>query len=380
MQQPEPACLLIADISGYTAFMAGVELDHAHDIIADLMENLVKAFRPGFRVAKFEGDAVFLAAPGGKLDGSKLQDAIEAAYFSFRRRLRTIRQATTCTCEACRQMQSLDVKFVCHHGSVIRHKMAGREELAGRDVIVVHRLLKNGAAALVSERAYALYSQDCVDALGIEPQAQHLIPLVERIDSIGPVQCWVQDLAMAWNAETGRIRHEVACDKAGHLLTFDIAAPRQVVWDHFVQPDLRPKWRAADEVREQQSGGRRGTGTTNHCMHGAVAIIEEVLEWRPFDSITITTLLPAPAAPKILMSYVFTDGDRGGTRVEIRIAKPKTRDKAFVDHAAHHFAATITTEVDVLRSMIEGVSTVEPGEPSLPETHGRFLPVSNASS
>jgi uncharacterized protein YndB with AHSA1/START domain/class 3 adenylate cyclase len=380
MQQPEPACLLIADISGYTAFMASVELDHAHDIIADLMEHLVKAFRPGFRVAKFEGDAVFLAAPGGKLDGSKLQDAIEAAYFSFRRRLRTIRQATTCTCEACRQMQSLDVKFVCHHGSVIRHKMAGREELAGRDVIIVHRLLKNGAAALVSERAYALYSQGCVDALGIEPQAQQLIPLVESIDTIGPVQCWVQDLAMAWNAETGRIRHEVARDKAGHLLTFDIAAPRQVVWDHFVQPDLRPKWRAADEVREQQSGGRRGAGTTNHCMHGAVAIIEEVLEWRPFDSITITTLLPAPAAPKILMSYLFTDGDDGGTRVEIRIAKPKPRDQAFVDHAAHHFAGTITAEVDVLRSMIEGLSAVEPGEPSLPATHGRFLPVSTGSS
>ncbi|MBI2762184.1 MAG: hypothetical protein HYX54_00265 [Chloroflexi bacterium] len=33
----EPACLIIADIAGYTGYMAGVELDHAQDILADLM-------------------------------------------------------------------------------------------------------------------------------------------------------------------------------------------------------------------------------------------------------------------------------------------------------------------------------------------------------
>ena len=32
----EPACLVIADISGYTSYLAGAELDHAQDILADL--------------------------------------------------------------------------------------------------------------------------------------------------------------------------------------------------------------------------------------------------------------------------------------------------------------------------------------------------------
>jgi hypothetical protein len=35
MLQPEPMCLLIADISGYTSYLAAVELAHAHDILAD---------------------------------------------------------------------------------------------------------------------------------------------------------------------------------------------------------------------------------------------------------------------------------------------------------------------------------------------------------
>jgi hypothetical protein len=32
-------------------------------------------------------------------------------------------------------------------------------------------------------------------------------------------------------------------------------------------------------------------------MHGPHAIIEEVLDWRPFDYLTISTLLPMPDAP-----------------------------------------------------------------------------------
>jgi hypothetical protein len=39
--QPERACLMLADISGYTTYVAGVELDHAQDILADLTDTVV---------------------------------------------------------------------------------------------------------------------------------------------------------------------------------------------------------------------------------------------------------------------------------------------------------------------------------------------------
>jgi hypothetical protein len=132
----EPACFAIADISGCTHFVSGVELDHAQDIIADIMDTLVRAIRPPFRLAKFEGDAAFVYALADKVDGSALQDSIEQAYFAFRKRLRSIKQASSCECEACSRMHALDVKFVVHHGEFIRQKMSGREELAGRDVIL----------------------------------------------------------------------------------------------------------------------------------------------------------------------------------------------------------------------------------------------------
>ena len=118
LSQPEPACLVIADITGYTGFLAGAELDHAQDILADLMATVVGALRPTFRLAKLEGDAAFVYAITETVDGPQLQDTIERCYFAFRRRLRDIGQASTCECNACILVPNLDLKVVAHHGQV----------------------------------------------------------------------------------------------------------------------------------------------------------------------------------------------------------------------------------------------------------------------
>lgn len=108
-------------------------------------------------------------------------------------------------------------------------------------------------------------------------------------------------------------------------------------------------------------------------MHGERAIVEEVIDWRPFESATFTTLLPAPKAPKIPMTYAFEELDDGRTRVEIRIARPKPKDRDFVEHAAEHFTHTITREVEVLRAMIEAPGDPAPDEEALPRSAQRHL-------
>jgi hypothetical protein len=107
LPKPELAYFAIADISGYTSFLAGVELEHAQDIVADFMETVVNGLRPPFRLAKFEGDAAFVYSVAEKVDGSLLQDTIESAYFKFRRRLRDVKQASTCERKACVAMGDL---------------------------------------------------------------------------------------------------------------------------------------------------------------------------------------------------------------------------------------------------------------------------------
>ena len=71
--------LLLADISGYTGFMAGVEQEHgvdfsagipaAYSVLGDLLGAVIEGVAPDFALVKLEGDAVFAAAPAASLDG-----------------------------------------------------------------------------------------------------------------------------------------------------------------------------------------------------------------------------------------------------------------------------------------------------------------------
>ena len=93
------------------------------------MNTIIRALRPAFRLAKLEGDAVFMYAIAEKLDGSLLLDTIERCYFGFRRRRRDVRQMTSCECNACVRIPELNEKFVVHHGTILRQRVAGQDEL-----------------------------------------------------------------------------------------------------------------------------------------------------------------------------------------------------------------------------------------------------------
>jgi uncharacterized protein YndB with AHSA1/START domain len=338
------------------------------------MDTVVKGLRPPFRLAKFEGDAAFVYAATAKIDGSMLQDVIEQAYVTFRRRLRDIKHASVCECKACAAMGDLDFKFVAHHGEMVKQKMGGREELAGRDVIVVHRLLKNTVSEKVGGRAYALYSDACLQTVGIDPAAHGLVEHHETIDIIGDVKLWLRDLEAAWQKENEQTRVEVTREKACAVLEFDIAAPRPTVWEYLTVPTQWQKWWPTDALVDQSANRRRGVGSTVHCMHGKDAIIEELVDWRPFDYFTMSVALPIPGSPKVVMTRALTELPDGTTHLEMRIAKPKPKDATFVEHAAGKFKEDVTKAIETLRQLLKeptSVAVIE--EPSPMPSHERFL-------
>ncbi len=272
-------------------------------------------------------------------------------------------------------MQGLDVKFVIHHGEFIKQKMGGREELAGRDVILVHRLLKNAINKRFGAHAYALYSDACVQVVGIDPVAQGLVEHVEAIEIIGEAKCWVRDLEQAWTKENETNPTLVRHADAFAVLESDFAAPRPTVWEYVTVPGHRPRWQNSDGVVENAPGGRRGPGTQNHCLHGKDAIIEDILDWRPFDYATMETLLPIPGAPKILMSYAFDEREDGGTHFELRIAKPKPKDLPFYEQVWPTVQSNFNVGFQTLRLMLEEQkgSPAVVDEPPVPTSGERFL-------
>ncbi len=375
LPKAQRATFAIADISGYTKFLAQVEIEHAQDIVADFLSTVVEALRPSFRLAKFEGDAAFLYAPGKEMDGSKLQDLIEGAYFAFRRRLRDVRQASACTCSACARMADLDFKFAVHHGEMVVQRMAGLEELAGRDVIVVHRLLKNRIKETLGLNAYALYSDACVQAMGIDADGQGLAATTESIDDIGETGVRTRDLDDAWQREAVRERRLVEADAAYVRWAFDLPAPRQVVWDYATVPGQWQQWWFATSINEVSEDGRRGVGTQNHCMHGDAVVIEEILDWSPPEYFTIGITLPAPGAPQIVMTRAVINGADGNSVLEMRVEAPAPEDRDFVDHAAEHFAGRMVPAIERFRETLSARRAVAdlPNEPEITAGRARFL-------
>ena len=196
----------------------------------------------------------------------------------------------------------------------------------------------------------------------------------ETIDIIGDVKLWLRDLEAAWQKENEQTRVEVTGEDAYAILEFDIAAPRQAVWEYLTVPGQWQKWWPTDGLVDQSGDRRRGVGTKVHCMHGKDAIIEELLDWRPFDYFTMSVLLPMPGAPKVVMTRAVKDLPNGATHLEMRIAKPKPKDAAFLDQIAQKFKEDVTKAIGSLRQILEGQTSIAViDESPLMPSNERFL-------
>ncbi len=140
----ERLSLLIADIGGYTRFMQDnrFALAHAQELVAQLLESVIDAAKP-FKLAKLEGDAAFLYAPASKVGGAQLLAKVVEVRKAFRKQQQQLALDRMCTCEACSRVGGLTLKFVSHEGEAAFQKVKRLVELAGLDVILLHRMLKN---------------------------------------------------------------------------------------------------------------------------------------------------------------------------------------------------------------------------------------------
>ena len=153
--KPEPVLLIIADISGYTRYMTAnaKTLSHSQTIITELVMAIVKQVELPLEVAKLEGDAVFLYCrkENGCVPWSEAKRFIGAKLLTFFRlfgeKVAELSQSTTCSCNACTHIERLRLKVIVHSGEALFHHVFQFLELAGVDVIIAHRLLKNSVIA-----------------------------------------------------------------------------------------------------------------------------------------------------------------------------------------------------------------------------------------
>ena len=190
--------LVLADISGYTSFVAQTEIEHAGMALSYLLETIVEKMDDLLTIAKLEGDAVFAYVEDEKLEDCQLlMGLIDRTYLAFRDKALALHSQATCPCRACRALPTLDLKFILHHGEFVLQQVAGIRDLLGTDVNLIHRLLKNGVSESTGWKGYALFTDQTLEHM--QCSKDNFFKRCETYEHLGDVDIYCMDMHIRYN-------------------------------------------------------------------------------------------------------------------------------------------------------------------------------------
>jgi hypothetical protein len=185
--------LVLADISGYTSFVAQTEIEHAGLALSYLLETIVEKMDDLLIIAKLEGDAVFAYIEEENLEDCKLlMGLIDNTYLAFRDKALSLYSQATCPCRACRALPTLDLKLILHHGDFVLQQVAGIHDLLGTDVNLIHRLLKNGVSESTGWKGYALFTEQALESM--QCSKDNFFKRCETYEHLGNVNVYCMDM------------------------------------------------------------------------------------------------------------------------------------------------------------------------------------------
>jgi uncharacterized protein YndB with AHSA1/START domain len=274
--------LLIADISGYTAYMTSSELEHANPILRALLTAMVEQIGEPLKFWRLEGDAVLAYSTHRDFpSGEAFLAVCENLYNAFAAHRRNIVANTTCDCRACANVSGLDLKIIAHYGQFDEMQIGPMTDISGIDAILVHRMAKTDVKAATGIQSYALFSEAAVKVMDIDAA---LVPYSQSFEHFGDVPMKVYDLAAAWDSfRASHERHFLS--EADGVFTYrhHFALPPRIVWEALVAPELKQRWMGMRSVGVDRPEGRIGPGSAYHCAHTDMDFRYWVTDWEPFD-------------------------------------------------------------------------------------------------
>jgi len=192
--------IVLVDISGYTNFISSHNIEsneneklstgqaHAEHIISDLLEKVINELDGVLIINKLQGDAALFygVAEDNKDLSEKIFNKLQSSFDVFNKRLNEIKFCEACSCGTCADVGNLKLKSFVHFGDFLIKKINQFKEIAGQDVILAHRLMKNS----ISVSEYMLFTKTFseiknLDSLGFVEDRK------ENYDDIGQVDCKV---------------------------------------------------------------------------------------------------------------------------------------------------------------------------------------------
>ncbi|MEZ7504791.1 DUF2652 domain-containing protein [Flavobacterium sp. Arc2] len=158
------ALYFMPDISGFSQFVNDTEIEHSVHIIAELLELLLDNNTLNLQLVEIEGDALFMFST--KIPSyEELLGQTKTMLEEFHKHTKEYDTKRICNCGSCKTTIDLDLKFLVHYGELTMIKVKNIIKPYGREVIQIHRLLKNQVPVkeyiLFTENMHTLY-QDTV--------------------------------------------------------------------------------------------------------------------------------------------------------------------------------------------------------------------------
>lgn len=302
--------MVIADISGYTAFLTQTALEHSQAIVEELLSGLHRSLGPPLEMIKLEGDALLACAPADAIDGDALVARLPVVYRAFRLHVLSIERCRTCRCDACRSAGILDLKLILHRGEYVQQRVGKVTDLQGAAVILAHRLLKNHVVESTGFRAYLLVT----DAVTLsDAVAARFVPHTETYEHFGTAECRVLDLHTALERDFGQ--HTVRVERDDVVARYELTVPVEDAWAWHFDALRRRQW-DNDTTGEMRLGGAVECTHTDGCR-----VHMQIVDWRPFSYVTLENG-PIPLGRKwypATRATVDFEPSQTGTRVTHRI-------------------------------------------------------------
>jgi len=281
--------LLLADISGYTSFLATTEIEHSQEILSEFLNIIIEKLRSVFTLAEVEGDAVFVYTPESRINrGETLLEVIEDTYFTFVQQKDIMNAKTTCQCNACRQIPNLDLKFITVYGDYIIQNVAGSSKPVGSDVNLAHRLLKNKVADSTGWNGYALFTDKTLERITVATVGYN--NQVENYEHLGDVNTYSYNLKGTLDKIAKQKDILVKEDEAHVHKFYDFDFSPAELWEILHDNSRRGEWMVGTRWEKgSRIEGRTAVGAKNHCFHGKGgkgSSVEEIIAWKPFEYYT----------------------------------------------------------------------------------------------
>ena len=196
--------IVVVDISGYTSFVKAhnasknsnlfkkfldkINDGHGELIISDLLETVINELDGTLTINKLEGDAaLFYALPKNTNEFSiKLIKKLLTSIEVFNKRINELLFVQSCPCTPCKNMVNLKLKCFVHYGEFLIKKIRNFEEIAGQDVIILHRLMKNS----INSNEYILFTEKASKVSSLK-NLKNLEKRKEIIDDFGKINIQV---------------------------------------------------------------------------------------------------------------------------------------------------------------------------------------------